>query len=143
MKILIPDIGDVLTLKEDWHFELYPEHRNTKLAKFLGFHQGGDYWCTESAVNAIDTIAGNCRNIAFDYDKYQSMRNAFIENNPDIMLPILNVKLDAGTILDIDRVYIRKGARSFSSLSFIIKNGPFKGARFWAKLPDVNKIEIV
>lgn len=74
-----------------------------------------------------------------------------------------------GTILRVDRVYIRKGQSDFSSLTFLWKDatvpakmvederwdrntksyvpaGTFhkvskKPVRFWAKLEDVNKIE--
>jgi len=60
-------------------------------------------------------------------------------------IPAHNVKLPKNTELKVDRVYIRKGAVDYSSLSFFIHSHPsddnFKGARFWAKLNDVNEIE--
>lgn len=47
-----------------------------------------------------------------------------------------------GTVLKIDRIYIRKGLEDFSSLTFTTKpEGMKKQVRFWAKLADVNKIE--
>lgn len=57
--------------------------------------------------------------------------------------------LPPGTILTVDRIYIRQGNSAFSSISFRLKETPHpiiklrkKGAiRFWAKLSDVNKIE--
>lgn len=77
--------------------------------------------------------------------------------------------IPVGAILKVDRVYIRKGLKDFSSLSFLWKGaatnprleedqrwdrpsggyvpaGTFhkvskKPVRFWAKLDDVNKIE--
>jgi hypothetical protein len=62
-------------------------------------------------------------------------------------IPAHNVKLPKNTELKIDRVYIRKGAADYSSLSFFIQSHPsddnFKGARFWAKLSDVNEIEFI
>lgn len=53
-----------------------------------------------------------------------------------------NFTLPTGTELIVDRIYIRKGSgfEDFSSLTFRITNGNFKG-RFWAKLADVNEIE--
>jgi hypothetical protein len=45
------------------------------------------------------------------------------------------------TSLKIDRIYIRKGASDYSSITFFIGSGDWKGCRFWAKLSDVNKIE--
>lgn len=51
-----------------------------------------------------------------------------------------SVTFNTGTELKIDRIYIRKGNKEYSSISFWIKNGPYKGARFWAKLSEVNQI---
>jgi len=64
------------------------------------------------------------------------------------------VTFPKGTQLKVDRIYIRKGASDFSSLSFYViassiaaimpvenQKGFKKGKkRFWAKLADVNKI---
>lgn len=52
--------------------------------------------------------------------------------------------LPAGTVLTVDRIYIKKGLREYNSLTFMVKKAPFvkKGkVRFWAKLGDVNNIE--
>ncbi len=59
-----------------------------------------------------------------------------------------DVTLPVGTILRVDRMYIRKGAAEYDSVTFYLNNyqilnapGVKKGAlRFWAKLDDVNKI---
>lgn len=62
------------------------------------------------------------------------------------------VTLPKGTILAVDRIYIRKGAADFSSLSFrIVSHADWKKEknsfgskhifRFWAKLKDCNTIE--
>jgi hypothetical protein len=60
------------------------------------------------------------------------------------VMPSHTVTLPVGTVLKIDRVYIRKGASDYSSLSFFIKkhnDKDFVGKRFWAKLSDVNTIQ--
>jgi hypothetical protein len=66
--------------------------------------------------------------------------------------------IPAGAVLKIDRVYIRKGSKEYSSITFLWKgealpskietysNGdtckiPRQPVRFWAKLADVNNIE--
>ncbi len=70
---------------------------------------------------------------------------------------VLPVTIPAGTILAIDRIYIRKGSSDFSSITFYAKNlgeiekmvdkwnkpkkAKRKALRFWAKLSDVNTIE--
>lgn len=138
MRILIPDIEQRLMLEVDWNFTLYAEKRNVKLAKMFGYTQFCHYWVNAEGVAEIKTINDVCKGIVFDYTKYDVMTKSFIENNPDKITPELRVKLEAGTELKVDRVYIRKGAKDFSSLSFFIKNGPYKSSRFWAKLNDVN-----
>jgi hypothetical protein len=52
------------------------------------------------------------------------------------------VTLPAGTILNVNRIYIRNGCKDFDSVTFSIKKCPDKKlkGRFWAKLGDVNKI---
>jgi hypothetical protein len=62
------------------------------------------------------------------------------------------ITIPSGSVLKVDRIYIRKGAQEFSSITFYYeKPGTGKGAsgkakkskslRFWAKLSDCNKIE--
>lgn len=51
------------------------------------------------------------------------------------------VTVPEGTVLKIDRIYIRKGNKDFDSVTFFMK-GTKKRVRFWAKLADVNKIII-
>lgn len=81
------------------------------------------------------------------------------------------ITLPKGTMLTIDRVYIRKGAKEFSSVTFNLPKRttskktvtrtatyiggpddgktiswdatkPARGVRFWAKLADVNKMVV-
>lgn len=67
--------------------------------------------------------------------------------------------IPAGTVLKIDRIYIRKGVKDYSSITFLWKGMstesriekylwdgseykvPRKPVRFWARLADVNNIE--
>jgi hypothetical protein len=67
----------------------------------------------------------------------------------------LEVTIPVDSVLTVDRIYIRKGAKDFSSVSFLItdshvsdlmgKDGSRcfgrKGFRFWATLDDVNRME--
>lgn len=53
------------------------------------------------------------------------------------------VSLPKGTVLSVDRIYIRKGCEDYNSVTFRIKecvHKKYEKARFWAKLNDVNKI---
>jgi hypothetical protein len=55
-----------------------------------------------------------------------------------------DVTLPAETILKVDRIYIRKGAADYDSITFNIIYSPHshlynkKKLRFWAKLTDIN-----
>ena len=57
------------------------------------------------------------------------------------------ITLPKDTKLKVDRIYIRKGNKEFSSISFLFNPGQkvlkFKQNRFWAKLEDVNNIEFI
>lgn len=50
--------------------------------------------------------------------------------------------LRAGTLLKVDRIYVRKGSSDFSSITFYATDpGAKKKQRFWVKLEDANQIE--
>lgn len=120
--LFIPTIGDVLVLAEDWSFPLHREYRNLKFGKdnFSGLHEWG-----RGRWNAPE--------------------------DPDIFE---TVTLPAGAHLRIGRIYIRAGGsqmKGFDSVTFYcnmhLKGKPVGGSpkgairgRFWAKLPDVNRI---
>ena len=68
----------------------------------------------------------------------QEYRNQeFLKNNN---LVAGNVTLSKDSILKVARIYIRKGNKDFSSVTFFVK-GTYNG-RFFARLADVNKMEI-
>ena len=57
-----------------------------------------------------------------------------------------DVPLPAGTVLSIDRYYIRNGSEEFDSLTFRIVSSPEPKLmkpkhRFWLKLADVNNLD--
>jgi len=131
MNLWIPDIGDQLRLTEDWEFPLFRERRNdTMMARVNPMIPPAPYSICEESI-------GCC--------------------------------LPAGTVLQVDRVYIRSGRqKAWSSITFYVKFHPgdkdrpkykkqylycrdrptnidptpqkLKGARFWAKLANVNEI---
>lgn len=105
MKLYIPDIGDVIKLKESWTFNLYHERSNEDVLKILGYNVDCSYY----SINKFTIVT----------------------------LPV-------DTELKIKRVYIRSGSGSYSSITFSINNSEKfkKSYKFWAKLKDVNRIEI-
>lgn len=91
----------------------------------------------------------------WDFDFYAEMRNkglgkvlkVYDPNTYHWTLPLYQsskVVLPSGTILKVDRIYIRKGRANFSSVTFWAKLPSEKNSvRFWAKLSDVNNIEYI
>ncbi len=131
MRMQIPAVGNQIRLLRTWEFPVYMESRNDKLVSRL--KPGHKYnWRTRGSS-------------------------------------ILCV-LEKGTVLAVDRVYLRQGKNEWDSITFRIKEAPgdkkraanipdkkmnemrdnnesipqavqkLKGARFWAKLVDVNEI---
>jgi hypothetical protein len=146
MKLYIPEIGDAILLTKDWNFPLYSERRNSDFIEAMK----GIYPNIEKVLEAKwekhwKLLREWRDNPNSDYDTYP--------NDSTVNFP---VQLVSGTVLKIDRIYIRKGADDYSSVTFQLVSSPNlalmhkkdggtlpKGCkrRFWAKLPDVNTIE--
>jgi len=129
MNLFIPDIGTQLRLTSDWTFHLCFERRNQRFGEKFGVQPPPP----ENHRGGWGRGAG-----------WWQPERAVLHTLP------------AGTILKVDRIYIRKGAAhygggslsKFSSLTFYAtlpptgKSKKGKGVgRFWAKLADVNTIE--
>jgi hypothetical protein len=128
MRLLIPTIGTVLTLDEDWTFDLHQEQRNQKFSVQFGLTWPA--WC-----------------FPWDWVTHPDGRREKVAVSP------APVTLPKGTVLKVDRIYIRSKAgdfRSFDSVTFHCNSG-LKGkaakgkmkGRFWAKLLDVNRLEVL
>ena len=136
MRFNIPDVGFKMTLTSDWTFDLIREYRNTSLWDLL--------------VNAVDEEAA-----VKAYDERMWEFNAKVEEAieqgitviqiEEVKMPFVSVTLPVGTELSVDRIYIRKGASDYSSVTFnvlSIPNVKKKGrVRFFARLDDVNNLE--
>ena len=168
MNFYVPELGDEIVLSEDWSFNLHAEGRNAALGAFFGYYLLWHYventnnhenWVHESA----HPIEGQPKmpptpykdpNYTKIHENYLKELNAWVlSTNPVISLP---VTLKKGTILKIDRLYIRKGVGDYSSITFYAKNvgevqvtprwgdktkkKKAKALRFWAKLDECNKI---
>ena len=136
----IPTIGDEVTLAIPWTFKLYYEERNRDMIKWLAKI---DFVWAGTKVNGQKVEIGTY---------------------------LCEVQLPTGSILKVDRIYIRKGAgmKEFDSVTFILqsipnkeiavprekcfypKDGSYKcvhkdvtirKVRFWAKLNDVNNMK--
>jgi len=94
MKMYIPSIGDQIRLLADWNFNLQNESRNSTLWEIVTGEVMKDEW---HWVDFNDSSKGRVGQI------------------------IIPVTIPAGEVLKIDRIYIRKGADEFDSITFFWK----------------------
>jgi hypothetical protein len=128
MRLFIPKLGEKLTLADDWTFALHWEYRNTDF---------------------IERVDGRAQAYKQEHDAYwESGRNPLLEPkrpHPSKVFP-QPFTLPRGTVVTIDRIYIRKNADDYNSVTFRVKKGDCPDAtiygRFWVKLDDANKMEI-
>jgi hypothetical protein len=132
MRLLIPTIGTVLTLTKPWTFRLHEERRNQKFAN--------------QPLLDLDYSSWPGGQHLPDPDK--PGRTKWVENTDKAQ----DITLPKGTTLKVARIYIRNGGKdmkSYDSVTFTC-NGNVKGkkgktvhkGRFWAKLLDVNSMDI-
>lgn len=151
---MIPPLGSVIKLQEDWTFDLYDEGRNEKLQQLAGlfppFRSGeGLYTWRQLPLSERRRLI----------DESAWTHVPYSESNTDLWggqwhTPFV---LRAETELKIDRYYIRQGMGEFDSVTFrsdcwfsspgdplftkkYVNGRKTKSIRFWAKLSDVNKM---
>jgi hypothetical protein len=74
--------------------------------------------------------SGNYRNMVYNV-KYLKRQLA----------PDYKFTFPKGTILLVKRIYVRRGAPEFDSITFSAQNGPHKGKMFWVSLDDTRYLE--
>jgi len=146
IQLFIPHLGDELILTSDWTLRLFQEHRNDGFLAALGITRPSallpDFWQVTPAE----------RQAALDKSKWRLADGSkCVESQHTYGNVQQIVTIPAGALLTIDRIFIRKGAANFDSVTFWLKakqrpvtvNGKElkKSYRFWAKLDDVNDIE--
>jgi hypothetical protein len=189
MRLYIPEIGDTFTLAEDWRFILHAENRNQDLAAWAGYYliagsptrfvdprivppmrprdyevdysgsqaayRDGKNWNSIEALRRQEELA--CPEWVKYWDDYREWQKDTVAKG----VTEISVTLPAGTILKVDRIYIRKGQGDYSSITFFAEglgetivpasgqvsarqyDAKKKKLRFWAKLSDVNTMTIV
>ena len=171
MKIFIPEIGTKLILTQDWKFKLFSESRNegafARLHTSLIRPNYDDYkHTTKTKIMTVQGWKGaqyHHEYLSYTYEltpdgmliptnkenenwHHEPITKEFLDYYGDKQIPYFidwcrDSVLPVGTVLTIDRIYIRKGANDYSSLSFwALLPGDKKRFRFWAKLHDVNEI---
>lgn len=132
MKLFIPTIGTRLVLAEDWTFHLHDEYRNEKFYK--AFHgeikRNGYKWVGHGEHgDSISSPVQTDRCWHRTYDKPEPLATT----------------LPKGTVIEVDRLYLKKGAGDYDSVTFRLISsdlGKKVKGRFWAKLEEVNTITI-
>jgi hypothetical protein len=114
-QLMIPHLRTELTLSQPWTFKLHAEHRNSDFRQLLGL---------EIPYSAAATE-----------EQWQAWRKSRDE--------VYDVTLPAGTVLSVDRIFIRNGMAEYDSVTFRIRSHPDLKkckSRFWVKLDDANNI---
>ncbi len=123
MRLFVPACGDRLVLSAPWSFRLALEHRNVKFAK---------------ARSLVDQAMR-------EFDGYSDVSGG------GYSFKQVDAVLEAGTILECDRVYVRSFSKSkassdddFDSITWKVigpSGKPLPRQRFWVKLYQCNQIE--
>jgi hypothetical protein len=125
--VLIPTVGSRITLTQDWTFTLIGEYRNQKFYVQMHGEQPRGFWKHDGPA------------------RYQHTQ-PYVE---------ATTTLPAGSVLRVDRIYVKKGIGEFDSVTFICEAMPKSEptqrepwtksktkivGRFWAPLNQVNEI---
>jgi hypothetical protein len=159
MKLYVPEIGDHLRLTSDWTFNLHEEYRNKSLWDLYDCDNDPEVAAqkaeSEDVLQEMNAIRDKWRwpgsfnwhynnNVPrdpADVERLEVLTGRFNEIRDSASI----VTIPAGSVLSIDRIFIRKGMDDWSSLTFYLKEHPDhifkKKPRFWAKLADCNNIE--
>ncbi len=126
MKLFIQTIGTRLVLAAPWTFHLHDERRNEKF--YIAVHgeiKRTDFQWVGSGGETSPVKTERCW-----WQSYKA---------PE---PIATT-LPKGSVIEVDRIYLRKGAGELDSVTFRLVSGlgKIKG-RFWARLDEVNNIEV-
>jgi len=147
----IPEIGDAVTLAEDWTFPLQFESRNAALWEALGKptpnrNQDYEYYMyRDERKPSIDRTA-KWAAVGVRVDVVPDTAAGYYGYCRDQHVLRTDATLPKGSILTVDRIYIRKGIKEYSSVTFYVRNAGLpktgKQHRFWVKLADVNTMVV-
>ena len=159
-QIMIPPLGSVIKLQEDWTFRLFDERRNEKLQILADLlpafrhEHDGKHWRDMTLAERKDIIDKSGWTFENGYPLGKARSDQYSYWSGDWSIPFV---LRAETELIIDRYYIRQGSGDFDSVTFrsncwmsalgdplftkkYVNGRKIKSIRFWAKLSDVNKM---
>lgn len=128
MLLFIPTIGVRLALMSEARVKVYFEDRNTKLLRQFGVYCHNQYYS--------GTLTAK-------FDEKQMAKYGAEKGDGYVWLT-----LPVGSVLSVDRIYIRKSVSDFDSLTFNLmtragkEKNSFPYGRFWLKLEDVNTLDV-
>jgi hypothetical protein len=158
MKLFVPQLGSCLLLTEPWTFTLHRERRNKGFGQQIGeenfFDENRDW---------LDVINHASPMTPMIEEMHKRLGTQIIDPPTDSTEPIgkwgpyhaaprdpIRVTIPKGVILEVERIYIRKDARDFDSMTFRVIETPDDvkapwgkrktKLRFWAKLHECNEI---
>lgn len=108
-QLFIPTIGSELILAADWSFKVFNETRNETLIRWMGK-------VVPSATRySAFPLGEEPRADPRDYEWYEKSKARFI-----------TCTLPKGSVLRVDRIYIRRGLKDFDSVTFFLKGAKTK-----------------
>jgi len=131
VQLYIPQLAERITLLAPWEFTVYGEERNLGLLKNL---------VAQGVLSEADAVKGFSSSYASSKSP-KTLDDVYYGNNN----PVAKVVLPPGAVLSVNRIFIRQGSAEYNSVTFNLLSTPrhtWKRARFWAKLHDVNTIQI-
>lgn len=152
-QVFIPTIGHTMTLAQDWQFNLYCESRNDKLidALYVDFQRLHGRPVYSSIIKHYHGLNYSLNSDMLTIQETKTLTDYGFQNLNPLSRPrwcdcdnvYVRATLPEGTILTIDRIYIRKGKSDYDSISFYAQiPGIAKKKRFWAKREDVNTMMV-
>lgn len=127
MKFYIPHLRDRIRVTEDFTFPLHRESRNDEGVFGFEFEYGDDqrkWWPHDTIITS------------------RTYRNGTPFVHTEHVFHPIDVTIPAGTILGVDRIFIRQGARDYDSVTFRSYGEGLPKGRFWIKLDDLNGMEM-
>lgn len=116
----IPSLGTELVLAADWTFTLHRESRNSGFAEGLEIAE---------RVSTRHTYGDNY--------SWTTRRTEWPKG-----AKTWTVTLPAGTVLKVERIYIKQGQGKFDSVTFRDTGRSHRHGRFWVKLDEANDMTV-
>jgi hypothetical protein len=141
MKLNIPTIGTHLVLAEDWHFTLYTEHRNETLFEVLGL----PYKPTTARIggNPPSTVVTLLKGTWLSVDRIYIRQGS--PNMDSVTFRVVGWSTQRRKVMQSHWSYAERrpdGTYPEPERTEVEVTMPKRPVRFWAKLDDVNEMEV-